>query len=153
MKGWCHENTTITKSRCSLERSEIFPNGLRSKIISRPENKFTHFSAEQRFVPCGTKVCSVRKDCEYFLSAEQIFFPCFLKKILWSGVGEQAFFPRNKLFFRTEIFFFWSFPHGTKFCSVRKSIFPSGKSKQIFFPPGKKKKRPIGTFSEVSCGF
>ena len=134
------------------ESSEIFPNGLlRSKIIFRPENKFTHFFR-------GTKFCSVRN--KGLFRAERLrifpfrgtkqFFSVFFQKNLVVGSRRTGVFSADQNFFRTEFFFFWSFPHGTKFCSVGKSIFPSRKSKQIFFPPGKKKKRPIGTFSEVS---
>ena len=130
------------------ESSEIFPNGLRSKIIFRPENKFTHFFR-------GTKFCSVRN--KGLFRAERLrifpfrgtkqFFSVFFQKNLVVGSRRTGVFSAEQNFFPNGIFLFLVFSARNKILFRRKKYFSVKKIQaDFFFRPEKRKKGQLENF-------
>ena len=124
------------------ESSEIFPNGLlRSKIIFRPENKFTHFFR-------GTKFCSVRN--KGLFRAERLrifpfrgtkFFSVVFQKNLVVGSRRTGVFSADQNFFPNGIFLFLVFSARNKILFRRKKYFSVQKIQADFFSARKKEKK------------
>ena len=96
----------ISELSLVLESSENVPNGLRSKLIFRPENKFIFFFRGRPRKMFQLAVFS-------FFRAE--------KKSAWIFRTEKYFFRRNKILFRAEKIKKRKIPFGTKVCSAEKT--------------------------------
>ena len=126
-----------------LESTEIVPNGLRSKLIFRPENKFILFSR-------GTKFCSERnKD---LFRAEKIainlfrgtnFFPSSQKN-LWLAIG--VVFRGTKFCSARNFYFYALFRAEQNFVPSEKTFFRTENSSRSFFRPENEKNSHLEHF-------
>ena len=123
-----------------LESTEIVPNGLRSKLIFRPENKFILFFR-------GTKFCSGRN--EDLFRAEKIAInpfrgTKFFSVGLWLAFG--VVFCGTKFCSARNFYFYALFRTEQNFVPSEKTFFRTENSSRSFFRPENEKNSHLEHF-------